>query len=41
LTNAPTYNAVSAKFHGLDAVFDISFNEHPNWADAWLPEGSQ
>jgi peptide/nickel transport system substrate-binding protein len=41
LTNAPTYNAVSAKFHGLDAVFDISFNEHPSWADAWLPEGAQ
>ncbi len=41
LTNAPTYNAVSAKFHGLDAVFNISFNEHPSWADAWLPEGTQ
>ena len=41
LTNAPTYNAVSAKFKNLDATFDISFNEHPNWADAWLPEGSQ
>ena len=41
LTNAPTYNAVSAKFHGLDAQFDISFNEHPNWGEAWLPEGTQ
>jgi len=41
LTNAPTYNAVSAKFHGLNEQFDISFNEHPNWAEAWLPEGNQ
>ena len=39
LTNAPTYNAVSTRFSGLDAQFDISFNEHPNWAEAWLPNG--
>jgi peptide/nickel transport system substrate-binding protein len=41
LTNAPTYNAVSSKFHGLATQFEIAFNEHPNWAEAWLPEGSQ
>jgi peptide/nickel transport system substrate-binding protein len=39
LTNAPTYNAVSTRFNNLDAQFDISFNEHPNWAEAWLPNG--
>ncbi len=41
LTNAPTYNAVATKFHNLDAQFDISFNEHPNWAEAWLPEDAR
>lgn len=39
LTNAPTYNAVSTKFANLDAQLDIAFNEHPNWAEAWLPGG--
>jgi peptide/nickel transport system substrate-binding protein len=41
LTNAPTYNAVATKFQNLDAVFNISFNEHPSWADAWLPENAR
>ncbi|MBV9783821.1 MAG: hypothetical protein JO264_08375 [Acidisphaera sp.] len=41
LTNAPTYNAAATKFQGLDKLFDISFNEHPSWADTWLPAGSQ
>jgi peptide/nickel transport system substrate-binding protein len=39
LTNAPTYVAVSTKFQNLDAQFDISFNDHPNWAEVWLPQG--
>ena len=41
LTNAPTYNAVATKFKNLDALFNISFNEHPSWADAWLPENAR
>ena len=41
LTNAPTYNAVSLKFMNLAAQFAIAFNEHPNWAEAWLPKASQ
>jgi peptide/nickel transport system substrate-binding protein len=41
LTNAPTYNAVATKFQNLDAQFDIAFNEHPNWAEAWLPEDAR
>ncbi len=41
LTNAPTYNAVATKFQNLDAVFNIAFNEHPSWADAWLPENAR
>jgi peptide/nickel transport system substrate-binding protein len=41
LTNAPTYNAVATKFQNLDAQFDIAFNEHPNWAEAWLPENAR
>ncbi|HEX4172182.1 MAG TPA: ABC transporter substrate-binding protein [Acetobacteraceae bacterium] len=39
LTNAPTYNAVSTRFSNLDRQFDISFNEHPNWAEVWLGTG--
>jgi peptide/nickel transport system substrate-binding protein len=39
LTNAPTYNAVSTRFLNLDKQFDIAFNEHPNWAEAWLANG--
>ncbi len=39
LTNIATYNAVSTRFNDLDKQFDISFNEHPNWAEAWLPNG--
>jgi peptide/nickel transport system substrate-binding protein len=41
LTNAPTYNAVATKFQNLDALFNVSFNEHPSWADAWLPENAR
>ncbi|MFI5011980.1 MAG: ABC transporter substrate-binding protein [Hyphomicrobiales bacterium] len=41
LTNAPTYNAVATKFRNLEAVFDIAFNEHPSWADGWLPEDAR
>ena len=40
LTNR-TYNAVASKFQNLDALFDFSFNEHPSWADAWLPENAR
>ena len=36
LTNVPTYNAVSTRFANLDVQFDIAFNEHPNWAEAWV-----
>jgi peptide/nickel transport system substrate-binding protein len=39
LTNAPTYNAVSIRFANLDKQFDIAFNEHPNWAEAWVKNG--
>ncbi len=39
LTNAPTYNAVSTRFANLDKQFDIAFNEHPNWAEAWVANG--
>ena len=39
LTNAPTFNAVSTRFANLDKQFDISFNEHPNWAEAWIKDG--
>ena len=39
LTNAPTYNAVSTRFANLDKQFDIAFNEHPNWAEAWVKNG--
>lgn len=39
LTNAPTYNAVSTRFANLDKQFDISFNEHPNWAEVWVADG--
>jgi peptide/nickel transport system substrate-binding protein len=41
LTNAPTYNAVATKFQKLDALFNVSFNEHSSWADAWLPENAR
>ncbi|HEX5326348.1 MAG TPA: ABC transporter substrate-binding protein [Acetobacteraceae bacterium] len=39
LTNAPTFNAVSTRFANLDQQFNISFNEHPNWAEAWVKNG--
>ena len=41
LTNAPTYDAVATKFQNLDALFNFSFNTHPSWADAWLPENAR
>jgi peptide/nickel transport system substrate-binding protein len=39
LTNVPTFHGISTRFMGLDAQFDISFNEYPNWAEVWLKSG--
>ncbi|MDE1992380.1 MAG: hypothetical protein KGI75_07735 [Rhizobiaceae bacterium] len=41
LTNAQSYEAVTTNLKGLDAQFNVSFNTHPNWAEAWLPAGQQ
>lgn len=41
LTNADVFEAVTTNLKGLDAQFNFSFNTHPNWAEAWLPEDQQ
>lgn len=41
LTNAQAYEAVSTNLKGLGAQFNVSFNTHPNWAEAWLPASAQ
>jgi peptide/nickel transport system substrate-binding protein len=41
LTNAQVFEAVTTNLKGLDAQFNFSFNTHPNWAEAWLPESEQ
>jgi peptide/nickel transport system substrate-binding protein len=35
LASADVFEAVSSKFGGLDTQFDLAFNGHPNWAEAW------
>ncbi len=41
LTNAKAFEAVSNNFMNLDAQFNVAFNTHPNWAEAWLPKDKQ
>lgn len=35
LASADVFEATSSKFGGLDKQFDLAFNGHPNWAEAW------
>ena len=41
LTNARAFEAVSTKLKNIDAQFDVAFNTHPNWQEAWIPEGAR
>lgn len=35
LASADVFEAVSSRLGGLDKQFDLAFNGHPNWAEAW------
>jgi peptide/nickel transport system substrate-binding protein len=37
LTNAGQTHAVSTRFENFDKLFDVSFDEYPNWAEVWVP----
>ncbi|MEU6265189.1 ABC transporter substrate-binding protein [Saccharopolyspora shandongensis] len=35
LAQAEQFEGVSTKFGGLEKQFDVAYNEHANWAEAW------
>jgi peptide/nickel transport system substrate-binding protein len=41
LTNARAFEAVSTKLKNIDAQFNVAFNTHPNWQEAWIPKDQQ
>jgi peptide/nickel transport system substrate-binding protein len=41
LTNARAFEAVSTKLKNIDAQFNVAFNTHPNWQEAWVPKDQQ
>jgi len=41
LTNARSFEAVSAKLKNIDAQFNVAFNTHPNWQEVWIPKEQQ
>ena len=41
LTNARAFEAVSTKLRNIDAQFNVAFNTHPNWQEAWIPKEQQ
>jgi peptide/nickel transport system substrate-binding protein len=36
LTNAGQTHAVSTRFENFEKLFDVSFDEYPNWAEVWI-----